>query len=242
VDEQRRIADLLWAADNAVTEWNDTLGKLDTLYEAFLEDSLLTAQSDGSLFDVNEICKEVTVGIVVNPSKYYADSGIVAISHSNIFRGEIDITNVSYFTPASHKSLKKTWLYSGDVVLPRVSTIAGRPYYAAVVPDELNEINAIGIIILRPDSSKVNPYYLEAYLNAQSIRRRLVGIAVGSIQRQLNVGIIAKEKVFIPSFEKQNEIATKSITFKKNIRQMKEHLDKQVSLKNNLLRHVLTGK
>jgi len=40
VDEQLRIADLLWAADDTITEWQGTIEKLGKLLEAVREDVL----------------------------------------------------------------------------------------------------------------------------------------------------------------------------------------------------------
>ncbi|MCC5661456.1 hypothetical protein LC608_31790, partial [Nostoc sp. XA010] len=186
----------------------------EILYDSFLQDMFINYSSVGNLTKIKNVCQEITVGIVVNPSKYYAESGVPGIRHSNVMKGEIDISEVVYIDPIEHRKLQKTHLNAGDVVLPRVSTVAGKPYYAAVVPKELDGVNSIGIVILRPDKSKVLPEFLEACINAPSTVRRLVGVAVGSIQRQLNVGIIKEEKIPLPSITDQSEIAQRSLEMK----------------------------
>ena len=240
LEEQRRIAKLLKASMYAIEAIQNAEESLDKLYDAFLDHSLSQAQTSGSICNIDELCTEITVGIVVNPSKYYADTGVLAISHSNVMRGEIDTSKVDFFSYDAHEQLKKTWLFAGNIVLPRVSTLAGRPYYAAVVPKELDKINSIGVVILRPDATKVNPLFLEACLNAPATRRRLIGASVGSIQRQLNIGIIKKEKVPIAPMEMQESIALTSVKFKSDLKMANRRLQQQIRV-NEALREKLIG-
>jgi type I restriction enzyme S subunit len=204
LEEQRRIVRTL-DASTALSYSHDTLTRmLDSVIESFLEDSLSRAIST-SHAQIGEVCDDVTVGIVVNPSSFYDTGGVLAISHSNIERGFIDPAGAQRLSKAGHEQHRKSWLEAGNVVLPRVSTLQGRPYYAAVVGDELHQTNAIGVLILRP-SSRITPWYLSAALNAPTMRRRLVGASVGSIQRQLNVGVIRGVAIGVPALIDQHAV------------------------------------
>lgn len=237
--EQRRIAEVLQAADRHVMAMQRLLERYGCLYESFLDYTWHCCVSDGKSCTIDQICDEVTVGIVITPSKYFAESGVPAISHSNIHLGRIDLNGVDLIGFDAHQELRKTWLYKGDVVLPRVSTIAGKPYYAAQVPEELDEINSIGIVILRPDRTTVQPGYLEAALNAPSMRRRLVGVAVGSIQRQLNVSIIKRERVPVVHRKRQEQIASHSGQIKSGLEDAKQRLAQSRDIRQRLLQEVL---
>ena len=242
LDEQRRIADLLESLNACVIEMQQLYKSHDKLYDSFMASCYDRARDCLHVVNVRDICREVTVGIVVTPSKYFANSGVLAISHSNIMRGEIDTSGADIISTMAHGQLSKTWLYEGDIVLPRVSTIAGKPYYAAIVPHELNEINSIGIIILRPNLDKVDPLFLESYLNSPQMRRRLVGIAVGSIQRQLNVGIIAQEMIRLPPLEEQLVIGGQSMEIKNALQKTRYQLQSRVIAYQHYRETVFTQK
>ena len=241
LEEQRRIAGALQAAEGHVFAMQRLAESHKRLYEAFLENTWLRCGTEGKLLTVDALCDEVTVGIVVTPSKYFAESGVPAISHSNIHLGRIDLNGVDLIAEDAHQKLKKTWLHQGDVVLPRVSTIAGKPYYAAEVPEELDEINSIGIVILRPDRASVHPGYLEAVLNAPSMRRRLIGVAVGSIQRQLNVKIIKRESVPVVDRELQRQIAAASGSIKAGLENEKVRFLQAQNVRRRILQDVLAS-
>lgn len=238
IEEQRRIAQSLATTDACVDSVSIVTKLHDALYEAWLEEMFKQCSRTGADLFVDDLCREVTVGIVVTPSKYFAKEGVLAISHSNIFLGEIDGSNADRIDATAHEKLSKTWLRHGDVVLPRVSTTTGKPYYAAVVPAHLDRINSIGIVILRPKSECITPGYLEAILNSPSMRRRLIGVAVGSIQRQLNIKIIAKERIPVVPMDRQRAIAETSATFKASRTILRDRLDAASDLRQLMLQRV----
>ena len=204
LEEQRQILRLLEASNKFTSSLTELNERLDLAIEAFLDD-ILRRSASARQVTVEQVCNEVTVGIVVNPSSFYDANGVLAISHSNIERGFIAAAGAQRISAEGHLAHTKSWLHRGDVVLPRVSTLEGRPYHAAVVGDELNETNAIGILILRP-STRVLPWYLSAVLNAPKMRRRLFGASVGSIQRQLNVGAIRRFSIGLLTLHEQRAI------------------------------------
>lgn len=207
LEEQRLILCILTASNKLMSSLVELNKSHDLAVEAYLDD-ILRRTVHARQYSVEQICNEVTVGIVVNPSSFYDTNGVLAISHSNIERGYIDTTGAQRISADGHQVHSKSWLHPGDVVLPRVSTLQGRPYHAAVVGDDLNNTNAIGILILRPSSSVI-PWYLSAVLNAPVVRRKLFGASVGSIQRQLNVSAIRGFSIGLPSVQEQRAIGEK---------------------------------
>lgn len=223
LEEQRLILCMLTASNKLTTSMADLSKSHDLAIEAFLDD-VLRHTFHARHYSVEQICNEVTVGIVVNPSSFYDANGVLAISHSNIERGYIDTAGAQRISTDGHQVHSKSWLHPGDVVLPRVSTLQGRPYHAAVVGDDLNNINAIGILILRPSAS-VNPWYLSAVLNAPVMRRKLFGASVGSIQRQLNVSAIRRFSIGLPSVQEQRAIGEKFEKLLVSFRSTQRHVE-----------------
>jgi type I restriction enzyme, S subunit len=239
LEEQRRIISLLAASNKLTSSLTELKECLDLAIEAFLDD-ILRRSALVEQVTVDQICNEVTVGIVVNPSSFYEANGVLAISHSNIQRGFIAAAGAQRISAEGHRAHAKSWLHRGDVVLPRVSTLQGRPYHAAVVGDELNNTNAIGILILRPSSS-VLPWYLCAVLNAPRMRRRLFGASVGSIQRQLNVGAIRRFNIGLLPLHEQRAIGDEFEILLDSFQDAQRRVETVNSRERALLNEVLGG-
>ncbi len=225
IKEQGRITELLQAAAIVTEQVESARAKAECVYDAYLDHIHGIAIKGGKQCAVKDVC-DVTVGIVVEPSKYYAQSGVLALRHSNVDKGEFLLDDVIWISQEGDRLHPKSSLREGDIVLPRVSTIAGRPYYAATVPSQLAGSNAIGVVIVRPEGTRVNSGFLEAFFNSPHMRRRLVGVAVGSIQRQLNVGILAKEGVSLLPLDAQCQIAS----VVKEIKESRVSLDSRLRL------------
>lgn len=238
-EEQRRILRLLAASNQLTSSLKELNECLDLAIEAFLDD-ILRRSALAKQVTVEQICNEVTVGIVVNPSSFYDENGVLAISHSNIERGFIAAGGAQRISAEGHLAHPKSWLHRGDVVLPRVSTLQGRPYHAAVVGDELNETNAIGILILRPSSS-VLPWYLSAVLNAPRMRRMLFGASVGSIQRQLNVGAIRRFSIGLLPLHEQRAIGEEFEILLDSFQDAQRRVKAVINHECTLLNEVLGG-
>lgn len=70
------------------------------------------------------------------------------------------------------------------------------------------------LLVIRPDTSKVNPYYLCAYLQSISGLKRLSLIQTGTVLLSLNVSMIDNFEIPLPSLSEQNLLGDK---FKENI-------------------------
>jgi len=77
--------------------------------------------------------REVTVGIVVRPSVWYADEGVPALRGVNVSPGHIDREDLVYLTSEGHDLNRKSKLRAGDVVVVRT----GEAGAAAVVPPDI---------------------------------------------------------------------------------------------------------
>jgi type I restriction enzyme S subunit len=76
-------------------------------------------------------------------------------------------------------------LRSGDVVVVRT----GQAGAAAKIPDELDGINAIDILIVRPGED-TDPDFLVWYLNSPLVASRIAHDSVGALQGHFNVSAL----------------------------------------------------
>jgi type I restriction enzyme, S subunit len=126
--------------------------------------------------------REVTVGIVVTPSAWYASQGVPALRGINVSPGHIDLNDLVYLTPEGHALHRKSELHPGDVVVVRT----GQAGAAAVVPTELDGANCIDLLVVRP-GPELDSKFLEYVLNSDWTQKHVERYAVGTIQAHFNV-------------------------------------------------------
>lgn len=144
---------------------------------------------------------DVTVGIVVQPSRWYVDTGVPALRGVNVKRGSISRADLVNISEEGHAAHSKSQLFSGDVVVVRT----GNAGAAAKIPDELDGANAIDILIIRPGQS-TNPDFLVWYLNSPLAAARIEHGSVGALQGHFNVGALRELPLPVTSLAEQQRI------------------------------------
>jgi type I restriction enzyme S subunit len=189
VNEQKRLIELLKEKRQAVISHAVTKG-LDS--NAPMKHSgvewLGEVPQHWDVKCVKHVSPQITVGIVVEPSKYYCDEDDVpALRSLNVRPGKISLENIVYISTCSNELLSKSKLHVGDIVAVRT----GQPGTAAVVPQELDGCNCIDLIIIR--TSQLNGceqflcWYLAADAAVQQMRRRLSRSAI-HFRLHFNIG------------------------------------------------------
>ncbi len=233
VDEQRRIADLLWAADDVITRWQEVLESLEKLKNS-ASIKLFSGNDKAEWIPCDDLCKEITVGIVVTPAKFYVEKGIPALRSLNIFPDKFVLDELVYISPKAHEIHSKSRLSKGDVVIVRT----GRPGDAAVINSELDGCNCIDLIIAHP-SERINPSYLSRYINSAAGRRKISQGTAGTAQLHFNVSQMKKMPIPLVSLEMQNEIVSELDAIDKQIQEVTNHISLSKQLKTSLSRHLL---
>ena len=83
----------------------------------------------------------------------------------------------------------------------------GNPGTCAYVPEELSGSNCSDLVIVRPDIQKVNPRYLEAFINTYG-GHQIAHHKVGAIQKHFNVSSAQELVIAIPHRDDQDRIAS----------------------------------
>lgn len=145
----------------------------------------------------------VSVGVVIKPAQYYTDAehGVKAFRSLNIGPMTIKDGDWVYFSYEGNDKNVKSQLKENDLLIVR----SGAPGTACVVPKQYEGCNAIDIIIARPDTIKINPYYLCTYTNMPHGKRQIEEGTGGAAQQHFNVGKYNKLRLMSPPIELQNE-------------------------------------
>ncbi len=236
LDEQRRIAEILAAAEDTNRNWDSVLEDMRKLRDALSFELFMHHAKEIPEIKCSELCDEITVGIVVRPASYYVDNGGVPTLRSlNVFPNRYDLNELVYLSQEGHIQHSKSQLRKGDLVVVRT----GRPGDAAVVNGEVDGFNCIDLIIVRT-SQVIRPHYLMHFLNSAAGRTELTRLTAGTAQQHLNVSALNNLKIPVRSLEAQDFIVKQFGDVDTRIDSAYLHLQKGVALKKSLLSQMLS--
>ena len=207
IERQKEISNTLDKIDLLIILRNQQLAKLDELVKArFVEmfGSYPENENAYPVVNVSDIA-DAGVGVVIKPAQYYVteECGIKAFRSLNIGEMYIKDSDWVYFSAEGNESNKKSQLHENDLLIVR----SGAPGTSCVVTKEFEGCNAVDVIIAHPDLSKVNPWYLCAYINYPHGKKQIEEGTGGAAQQHFNVGKCNNLKVLLPPRESQNQFA-----------------------------------
>ncbi|ARX22643.1 restriction endonuclease subunit S [Klebsiella pneumoniae] len=193
-----------------------------------------------SSVQAQDVCKSISVGVVIKPTQYYVPEGygVKAFRSANVREGFINDSDWVYFSHEGHAINKKSHLKTGDVLIVRT----GYPGTACVVTPEFEGSNAIDIVIARPDMDKIIPEYLCAYTNSHIGKSQVLDLQGGMAQKHLNVGAYQVLKINLPPLREQKKIAQILSTWDKAITVTEKLLANSQQQKKALMQQLVTGK
>ncbi len=203
IAEQQRLIELLKEKRQAVISHAVTKGLNP---DALMRDSgiewLGEVPEHWEVKRLKNISPQITVGIVVEPSKYYVDEGVPALRSLNVKPCSIALGNLVYISQEANILLSKSQLRAGDLVAVR----SGQPGTTAVIPNEIDGCNCIDLIIIRkPFSGSEN--FLCWFLNSDGALQQFSEGSGGAIQQHFNIGTAMTLIIPTPPKEEQKSIA-----------------------------------
>lgn len=216
LEVQRRIAEVLWAVDEALDEAirmeNDLADVKRTQLDATFSELLSQAVPRKIVSDCEDSVALVTVNEVLadGPSLAYgilqpgADDpeGIPMVRAIDIEDGHLSGTQILRVNKDIEKSYERTRLQGGEVLLSVMGTI-GR---TIVVPSEWKGWNVNRALAVIRLNTKVNNQYFYRYLRSPSMQERLNKDSIGTAQLRINLGDLRKYSLPLPSTERQKGI------------------------------------
>ena len=173
----------------------------------------------------------------------FVDEGIAVLGIDNAVANEFRWDRRRYITAGKYQQMIRYRVFPGDVLI----TIMGTCGRCAVVPDDIPlAINTKHLCCITLDHGKCLPGYLHIYfLHDQTARDYLTAQAKGSIMAGLNMGIISKLPVRLPSIQMQAEIVEQFESLCSGCGQLEATYQQKLTaldeLKKSLLHRAFTG-
>lgn len=201
-----RIEELFSQLDAGLETLKKTKAQLAVYRQAVLKEAFESVISESDTCNVEDVCKDIKVGIVIKPAQYYtsADVGVRAFRSANVREFAINDSDWAFLTRAGHEANLRSEIHTGDVLVVR----SGYPGTACVVPPAYDGCNAIDILIAVPDMGRILPEYLCAYTNSPLGRKIVQEKKRGVAQAHFNVSGYSKTPIIVPSLDTQRRVVT----------------------------------
>jgi len=267
VDEQRRIADLLWAADDACDKLQVLLSKSEILKKKVFE-GILTGElknqlldsdevaSNGSKVDVNdlpklrkgwswkradEVCDFITKGATPSKKNIFQGSGEVPFIkvYNLTFDGSLDFSiDPTFISQTAHtKELNRSKVFPGDVLMNIVGPPLGK---VSIVPDTFPEWNINQAIVYYRPLGNYDANFLAQYLLQDFTQQWFYSRSKKtSGQRNLTLEMCRDLPLPIPPESAKAVITETTKSLEDTVNAVKKDLDNTKKLKMTLLNQLL---
>lgn len=247
--EQRRIADILWAADEAVESYvavsDNVTGLSSQLLTRFTTigcgSPTTTATQLGSIAshwhvetveDVTTLC-QYGLSIPLNETGTFP-----ILRMMNYDDGEIVANDLKY-VDLDDRDFREYRLERNDILFNRTNSadLVGK---VGIFRLDGDYVFASYLVRLRANTQKVLPEYLNAYLNSELGQRRLLAYATpGVSQTNISAGSLKKVLVPIPPMEEQPRIVATLESLRTQKRAVLAHTEALRQLKTQLMHKLL---
>jgi len=185
--------------------------------------------------------KEICESIIDCPhsTPEYTESGYLVIRTSNVREGRLCLESPSYTSKEGYfERITRGEPKEGDVLLSREAPIGE----ACIVPPNVKLCLGQRMMLLKPDETKINGYFLVQAIYSKNIRRFLLTKGTGVTAKHLNVGEVKKQKIPIPFLETQRHIKRILISIDQKIAAEESRKAALDHLFQSLLHDLMTAK
>lgn len=160
-------------------------------------------------------------------------TGYKILTSSDIEDGLVEWKSLRYIDYKDNK-FDKYAIKKDDIVLTSKSSKV-KTVVVDIEPEEKILVTG-GMIVIRPNVTRLNPTYLKTFLDSEQGQKTLKSIQKGSIVTTINSKDLATIMVPVPNIEKQNEIANKYNSKLTTLYSLKQEVRKlEDSIKNFFL-------
>ena len=201
--ERNAIVSVLQHAESVITLRQKELQKLDDLVKArFVE--LFGDRNDPQIELIDLIIDGagLSYGIVQPGEDGTGDMGV--LRPVDMVDGKIATTSIKYIDRSIGDGFKKTELTGDELLI----TVRGTTGITALTDERFKKMNVTrGIAVVRYDRNKINPVYLNAFLNADESQRYIQEHTRGATLQQINLSDLRVQKIIVPPMELQERFA-----------------------------------
>lgn len=246
IEEQRRIAAVLDAADALRAKRRLAIEKLDSLIQAIFTDMFGDSGWDAwRTSSVEELSASERGSIRTGPfgsqllHEEFVDDGPVAVlGIDNAVENHFAWGEKRSISAEKYEQLKRYTVKPGDVLV----TIMGTCGRTAIVPDDIPlSINTKHLCCITLDQDRCLPEFLWACLRFHPAVLTQLGATRGAVMPGLNMGLIKRARIPVPPIEMQERFARQKKQAEQQMEKSTAHLDNLDTLFASLQQRAFRG-
>ena len=202
-DNQLEIVNMLNRVSSSIDFRKQQLTKLDELIKArFVEMFGDDKYSKTPLINLITEGAGLSYGIVQPGDSGTGDMGV--LRPVDMVNGEISTHSIKYIDRSIGASFKKTELVGDELLI----TVRGTTGVTALTDSRFKNMNVTrGIAVIRYDRRKINPIYLNAFLNTDESQQYIQEHTRGATLQQINLSDLRVHMIPVPPIELQEKLA-----------------------------------
>lgn len=203
MQEQQEIVYVLNQATALIELHQQQLQKLDELVKArFVEMFGDDKYSKTPLINLITEGAGLSYGIVQPGDSGTGDMGV--LRPVDMVNGKISTHSIKYIDRSIGASFKKTELVGDELLI----TVRGTTGVTALTDSRFKNMNVTrGIAVIRYDRKKINPIYLNAFLNTDESQQYIQEHTRGATLQQINLSDLRVHMIPVPPIESQEKLA-----------------------------------
>ena len=200
---QTNISGTLTKIENIIFTHQQQLQKLDELVKArFVELFGDDKYSKTPLINLITEGAGLSYGIVQPGDSGTGDMGV--LRPVDMVNGKISTHSIKYIDRSIGASFKKTELVGDELLI----TVRGTTGVTALTDSRFKNMNVTrGIAVIRYDRRKINPIYLNAFLNTDESQQYIQEHTRGATLQQINLSDLRVHMIPVPPIELQEKLA-----------------------------------
>jgi type I restriction enzyme, S subunit len=231
VDEQRRIADLLWAADDVITEYRELVSKTENLLKSKMREVM---QNENWKLEPLEKLAIVERGKFAhrprNLPKFYGGK-YPFVQTGDIARCRGNLTTYEQTLSEEGKAISRS--FPVDSIIMTIAAVIGKT--AITTFETWTTDSLVGII-----PQNIDVHFLEFYLRTQQQHLESV-VATQTAQKNINLADLRPMLIPVPPKEEQKVIASQLLEIQNSLELQEQHIEKSLELKKQLLNKNLSA-
>lgn len=246
IDEQKRIADILWAADDAVERYRETTSSLLKVARRTERDkfgALIKDANDGiiPLVRLKDVLAEpISNGLFKKREQF--GSGTLLINVTDIYESFRVNPLALERVKTRGKEVFSFSALPGDVIFNRSSLVLDGIGKSCLVPDwDEPLVFECHLMRARPDINKIDARYLCRFSLSSFGRRYLMSRAQTTTMTTINQGDLGKFPIPLPSLSEQKILADMLDQIETEVRLLEHHIHIGSVLRNNLVNKLFEG-
>jgi type I restriction enzyme S subunit len=246
IDKQKRIAEILWAADSLREKRQNTVLSLIDVAKTTEKEifgAFIGQAKEGKIpfVTLNDVLAEPISNGIFKKREHFG-SGTLLINVTDIYSSfRVDPTKLERVETVGKETTSFSAV-SGDVIFNRSSLVLEGIGKACLVSDWSEPmVFECHLMRARPDSKQIDPRYLCRYSLSSFGRRYLLSRSQTTTMTTINQGDLGKLPIPLPLLKKQQQLADKLDAIDTEIQNIKMHIKIHEKLTKKLINSFFSG-